>query len=280
MAKFEIKTDSVVSADGTMIGYRMLGSGPGLVIVHGGMRASQHYLRLAEALADTYTVYIPDRRGRGMSGAAGDDYSMAKELEDLSALLKKTGAQFMFGHSSGGLITLEAALRFPVKKIAVYEPAMSINGSMPTAWFPKFERALAKNDPATAMAMLIKGLRLNASMNLVPARMIAGLMHLAMRGSEGSEMATLVYTFPLDMALVKGLESTSEKYLDIRAETLLIGGNKSPAYLRDALRILAKTIPGAKLREIQGLSHNAPDTDAPEIIAGGLKQFLRGYRGI
>ncbi len=78
MAKFEIKTDSVVSVDGTMIGYRMIGSGPGLVIVHGGMRASQHYLPLAEALAGTYTVYIPDRRGRGMSGPAGDDYSMTK----------------------------------------------------------------------------------------------------------------------------------------------------------------------------------------------------------
>ncbi len=258
-----------------MIGYRMIGSGPGLVIVHGGMRASQHYLRLAEALAGSYTVYIPDRRGRGMSGPAGDDYSMTKELEDLSVLLKKTGAQFMFGHSSGGLITLEAALQFPIKKIAVYEPAISINGSMPTAWFPKFERALAKNNPATAMALLIKGLRLNTSMNRIPAWMIAGLMRLAMRGGEGSEMAKLVYTFPQDMALVKGLESTSEKYRDIGADTLLIGGKKSPAYLRDSLHILAKTIPGSKLREIQGLSHNAPDSDAPELIADGLKQFLR-----
>jgi pimeloyl-ACP methyl ester carboxylesterase len=275
MAEFEVKTDSISSADGTTIGYRMLGSGPGLVIVHGGMRASQHYLRLAVALANTYTVYIPDRRGRGMSGPAGDHYNMTKELEDLSAILKKTGAQFMFGHSSGGLITLEAALRFPLRKIAVYEPAISIDGSMPTAWFPKFERALAKNDPAIAMATLIKGLRLNASMNLVPAWMIAGLMRFALRSSEGSEMATLVYTFPMDIALVKELESTSEKYRDVRAETLLIGGNKSPAYRRDSLHILAKTIPGAKLREIQGLSHNAPDNDAPEIIADGLKQFLR-----
>ncbi len=99
MAKFEVKTDSVRSSDSTMIGYRMLGSGPGLVIVHGGMSASQYYLSMAQELADTYTVYIPDRRGRGLSGPAGKDYSIDKECEDLGALLKKTGARFMFGHS-------------------------------------------------------------------------------------------------------------------------------------------------------------------------------------
>jgi hypothetical protein len=44
MTEFEVKTDSVVSADGTVIGYRMLGSGPGPGVVHGSMVASQHYL--------------------------------------------------------------------------------------------------------------------------------------------------------------------------------------------------------------------------------------------
>ena len=78
-----------------------MGCGPGLVILHGGMRASQHYLRLAEALAQAFSVYIPDRRGRGLSGPPGEDYSIQKELEDLQALLHKTNAQMLFGHSAG-----------------------------------------------------------------------------------------------------------------------------------------------------------------------------------
>jgi len=42
------------------------------------MRASQHYLAMAEALADGYTVYIQDRRGRGLSGPPGENYSKEK----------------------------------------------------------------------------------------------------------------------------------------------------------------------------------------------------------
>ena len=85
----------VISADGTRIGYRQMGTGPGLVILHGGWRASQHYLRLGEALAGQLTVTIPDRRGRGLSGPVRDiqgEYSLDKECEDLDALLRATGA--------------------------------------------------------------------------------------------------------------------------------------------------------------------------------------------
>jgi pimeloyl-ACP methyl ester carboxylesterase len=63
--------DHVTSADGTTIGYREIGSGPGLIVLHGGARASPHYLRLAEMLSDSSTVYLPDRRGRGLSDPKG-----------------------------------------------------------------------------------------------------------------------------------------------------------------------------------------------------------------
>ena len=56
--EYKIKTGTVTSTDGTVIGYRQIGDGPGLMVLHDGMKASQHYLRLAEALADSYTVYI------------------------------------------------------------------------------------------------------------------------------------------------------------------------------------------------------------------------------
>ena len=66
----------VASADGTRIGYRQLGSGPGVVLLHGGVNASQHLMRLGSALAGTFTVCIPDRRGRGLSGPIGADYGL------------------------------------------------------------------------------------------------------------------------------------------------------------------------------------------------------------
>jgi pimeloyl-ACP methyl ester carboxylesterase len=62
---------SVTSADGTRIGYRQVGRGPGLVLVHGGGQAAQNLMQLAWSLSDEFTVCVPDRRGRGSSGPPG-----------------------------------------------------------------------------------------------------------------------------------------------------------------------------------------------------------------
>jgi pimeloyl-ACP methyl ester carboxylesterase len=69
-------TDSVTSKDGTKIGYRQMGSGPGIILLHGGVNASQHLMKLGTSLLDEFTVYIPDRRGRGLSGPISDKYSI------------------------------------------------------------------------------------------------------------------------------------------------------------------------------------------------------------
>jgi hypothetical protein len=81
-----VTTGSVVSADGTRIGYRRLGRGPSVILLHGGVNASQHMVKLGRALADAFTVYLPDRRGRGMSGAFGAAYGIQREDEDLAAV--------------------------------------------------------------------------------------------------------------------------------------------------------------------------------------------------
>jgi pimeloyl-ACP methyl ester carboxylesterase len=115
-------TGTLTSADGTTIGYRKLGGGPGVVLLSAGFLAAQHYMGLAEALSDAFTVYVMDRRGRELSRPPGDRYSMARECEDVEALLAATGARLVFGHSSGALVALRAVLTLPqVDKIAVYE---------------------------------------------------------------------------------------------------------------------------------------------------------------
>jgi pimeloyl-ACP methyl ester carboxylesterase len=105
-----VTTGSVVSADGTRIGYRRLGQGPSVILLHGGVNASQHMMKLAPALADAYTVYLPDRRGRGMSGAFGPTYGIQREDEDLAAMVHHTGAECVFGSANGGLFALHGAI--------------------------------------------------------------------------------------------------------------------------------------------------------------------------
>ncbi len=63
----------VISRDGTVIGYRQMGRGPGPLLVHGGLNAGQHLMQLAEQLADALTLYVPDRRGRGLSRYSGEN---------------------------------------------------------------------------------------------------------------------------------------------------------------------------------------------------------------
>lgn len=97
-------------------------------LVQGAMGSAQNFMQLAGALAGTFTVYVPDRRGRGLSYFPySKDYSIQKDIEDLDALLAKTGAHYVFGLSSGAIISLQAALTLPaIYKVAIYEPVLFI----------------------------------------------------------------------------------------------------------------------------------------------------------
>ncbi|MFX3617386.1 MAG: alpha/beta fold hydrolase [Sporolactobacillus sp.] len=268
--KKNVTMASVTSADGTTIGYRQLGHGPGLIIVHGGMRTSQYYLRLAEALSETFTVSIPDRRGRGLSGAFGVGYSLAKECADLEVLVKKTDAKFVFGHSSGGLITLQAALELPLTKIAVYEPPLSTNGSVPSDWYPAYEKAINENKLSEAFSIVIKGLQMvDKGSKFKPIDQA-----IVRRRPDLQELLELVPTFEQDTLLVNELESKKDRFRKIEAETLLLGGSKSPGFLRSALRELEETIPRVLRIEFLGLDHNGPDRKAPLRIAEELRRFF------
>jgi len=68
IATAEMTTGSVLSKDGTRIGYLQVGQGPAAVLLHGSNESARSHTQLALALADAFTVYLPDRRGRGLSG--------------------------------------------------------------------------------------------------------------------------------------------------------------------------------------------------------------------
>jgi pimeloyl-ACP methyl ester carboxylesterase len=77
----------VTSRDGTPIGYLKTGRGPAVVILHGSMESARSHTLLARALAGDFTVYLPDRRGRGLSGPHRPDHGVRTEVEDLQAVL-------------------------------------------------------------------------------------------------------------------------------------------------------------------------------------------------
>ncbi|HEV2633670.1 MAG TPA: alpha/beta hydrolase [Actinocrinis sp.] len=166
---YSYTTGTVTSTDGTTIGYRQLGTGPALILIHGSMQAAQHLMRLARTLADDFTVYLPDRRGRGLSGPHGKYFGIDREVEDIQVLVAATGSTKCFGLSSGALLTLHTASTTPnLNKIALYEPALSVGDAFPLHWAERFDREIAANKSTSALVTVFKGLRVEPLFNCFP----------------------------------------------------------------------------------------------------------------
>src|SRR5258707_2088251 len=124
-ASMETITSTVTSQDGTTIAYDNLGHEPAVILVAGAFCSRSFWSgpQLAKLLASRFTVYNYDRRGRGESGDT-KPYAVAREIEDIDALIAAAGGPaFVYGHSSGAALAMEAAVELgdKVKKLAMYE---------------------------------------------------------------------------------------------------------------------------------------------------------------
>src|SRR3977135_2229764 len=124
MARDGATMNTVHSTDGPPLAFDRPGTGPAVIIVDGALcyRASGPSGPLAALLADRFTVFTYDRRGRGDSGDT-KPYAVDREIEDLDALIREAGGSaFVYGISSGAALALEAANRgVPINKLALYE---------------------------------------------------------------------------------------------------------------------------------------------------------------
>ena len=114
-------TSYVTSADGTRIAFDRLGEGPPVVIVSGLFCVRQTTQALAEELAQVFSVINYDRRGRGDSSDT-PPYAVEREIEDLGALIEAAGGSaFVYGHSSGaGLALNAAAAGLPITRLVLH----------------------------------------------------------------------------------------------------------------------------------------------------------------
>src|SRR5215475_14431923 len=130
----------VTSADGTRIAYDRKGTGPAVILVGGTLDDGAENAPLARLLADHFTVYNYARRGRGASGNT-PPYALAREVEDLDALIATAGGSaHLYGASSGGALALEAAAAgSAIDTIAVWEVPYAVGHDIR----PRFEEYVA-----------------------------------------------------------------------------------------------------------------------------------------
>ena len=280
---------SVTSKDGTRIGYRQYGHGPGLVLEQGAMGIAYNYDELARALADDFTVYVPDRRGRRMSAREfTPDHVIERDVEDLEAMLAHTGAHFVFGLSSGAIITLETARVCQlIHKAVLYEPPFYFQARVPVERIARIYDEIGRSDYAAALVTV------NSVVKLAPAfvrfipRTLAQLMtgkiiaNEIKRGTgEYAPLRELIPTMRYDFKAVVGRGEKIELYKTVQQEVLLLGGDRSPQYLQNALTGLEKTLPKSKRIEFKGLGHSAAwnreKGGAPQVVAREMVRFFKG----
>ncbi|HEY3869887.1 MAG TPA: alpha/beta hydrolase [Actinocrinis sp.] len=263
-------TRTVVSKDGTVIAYERIGSGPPVVVVDGAFcsRTMGPGHSLAKPLAEHFTVYIYDRRGRGGSGDTLP-YDTDRELEDLRAVIDAAGGTAdVFGHSSGASLALEAARQgLPIRRLALYEAPMVVDDSRPPVGEDYGERLRALIEagrPGAAIKQFMtEGVRVPKAMTLI--------MPLTPAWSKLKAVApTVVYDTAFVEPYLKGHPLPAERWAAIDLPTLVLLGGKSPAWMKHGVQELAGRLPGARLQVLDGQTHMVK----PGVVAPVLREFF------
>ncbi|AKR57694.1 hypothetical protein XM25_18280 [Devosia sp. H5989] len=264
---------TITSKDGTRIAYQREGSGPALIHVAGAIqhRAIDPTLaQLSALLADSFTVILYDRRGRGESADA-PQYAVERELEDIAALIDVvSGRAALLGYSSGAVLAAEAALAgLPVESLMLYEPPFALppaRQSMPADYLPKLDGYIARGDrDGAARHFFIAGAG-------VPPDMVEGMAASPFWSVVTAIAPTLAYdTRILERAYADG--ALAQRWAGITTPTLVLDGEATPAelpYIRHAVETVAAAIPNARRRTLPGQGHGP----AAEAIAPALREFL------
>ncbi|MEJ5913156.1 alpha/beta fold hydrolase [Pseudokineococcus sp. 1T1Z-3] len=278
--------EHVTSRDGTRIGYLRQGEGPGLVLVQGAMGTAEHYSQLATALAPHFTVLSVDRRGRASSPRPWDSsHHIARDVEDLDAVLAGTGAIRVFGLSSGAVITLEAARTLPrISQVAVYEPPFYPEG-INRDLIAQVHDEIARGDlPSALITSLLAAGTAPAPVRVLPRpllRVLAAVVLTADAHAPGPAHMTLRRLLPgnrYDFTAVADMDGKMATLAAVAQPVLLLSGTKSPAFLRRAVRTLLDVLPRAEHVELEGLSHSGPWNTGrgsrPEFVASTLRNFF------
>lgn len=270
----KVSVGSVCSADGTVIGYRTVGTGPALLIVPGALAVAADYDALAAALAERFTVHTMERRGRGTSGPQGDAYGSDAEAADIEAVRAATGARFVVAQSFGAFLTLEAALAGSAfERMALYEPGVCVDGSVPFGWADECLRHLDAGNPAEAFLAFVQGINPESS-GKAPRWLLRLIIPLAIKKPERLRKYALLRGTIREHRESSRRDGDYAKYAAIGTPTLLMAGKgvRNTGAGRTTVR-LKDVLPVCELVLYPKLDHFGPE-NSPTTIAPALTAFF------
>jgi len=261
----------VRSKDGTPLAFWRQGSGPALLLVHGGLCDHLAWHFVVPLLARNFTVWTFDRRGHGES-AETQPWSVAREVEDICALLGNIGEPaHLLGHSAGAILTLGAASRADrLRSLMLYEPPFLIAGVRDhpaPEILACIKQLLSSGDPDQALRIAMRN-----TVDLTDGEIDA------MQSSPGWEhLRGAARAIPNDWRIwQEPLEPESLKSFTV--PTLVLAGTESPAWIRAGALAVLNALPGGAFAELAGQGHSAMMT-APEQFAKAVSQFAENVAG-
>lgn len=194
---------------------------------------------------------------------------MEREIEDLAAMIEEAGGSaFVFGHSSGAVLALEAARAgLPISMLALYEPPFVIDDSrppLPADYVPHLRELIADGRPEDALIYFM-----TVAVG-IPAEYIDGMKQAPFWASSVAVAHTISYDGEIMGDTMSSDPAALERYATITIPTLVMVGSESPPYQQNAVKTLEKVLPNAEYRSMAGQDHGI----APEVLGSALEEFF------
>jgi pimeloyl-ACP methyl ester carboxylesterase len=258
----------VTGPDGVRIGLLTAGSGPGLLLVHGGMGTIESWRGVWDALTRHRRVTAMDRRGRASSGD-GSSYALGSECADVAAVAaalagEQGGPVDVAGHSIGATCVLgAAALGAPFRRLVLYEPPGP--QSVRNNWPERVAAMVAGGQVGRAVFTFLTEI-----IGLTPAEVEA------LRDAPGGRdvLPIAAATLPREARALAAADLPGAAR-QVSQPVLLLLGEVSPPWARQITGELAAVLPAAAVTELPGVGHEALEK-SPDRLVAELERFLGG----
>jgi len=262
--------------NGVRLYYELHGdSGEPLVLVHGYTGDVTDWRHQLPEFSRTHRVLAMDLRGHGRSEAPSDrsSYTVAQMASDVEALIDQVGfgRYHLLGHSMGGAIVQEIALRSPQRLLSLtledtsFRFGMMADPAVEEWW--KTRMALAE---AGKMAELAE---------LPPP--IPPPPHMPAERLEETKVRLSKMSPDAFIGAWRGLvdwQGTKTRASAISTPTLIIYGDLDTPALVDASKKLVEIIPNARIEVIPEAAHS-PQQERPELFNRALRHHLEANAG-
>jgi pimeloyl-ACP methyl ester carboxylesterase len=256
---------TVPSKDGVEISVQKAGSGPALLLIHGALlNGSVSWGAVLPKLAEHFTVYAIDRRGRAPSGDA-KQYSISNEADDIVEVVEAIGGPvIVLAHSYGALASLEALDRLKtVSHLILYEPPVALKPGDP-AIVANLERALEADNREELVTTFLRD-QIRVPVDRIEVMKSSPIWPIVLQISP---------TLPRETRAVNTYSASTERLANWKTPTTLLLGSMTAGLLKDAAFFIRDAIPGCRMVILEGQGHGAM-LDAPDFFANKILEIAK-----